>query len=268
VAAAQDVGRLLERRLDADLVAGAHQDVGQAVGGEQIHGRRRWDEHQIVHVEAERLALVLHEPDDAKLAVRDLDRLAERVLVAEQLADHGAAEHDVAAVRLDILLGEEAPLIDAHLADLVEARADPDDEGVAPAAQVADGAAAVDHAADTVERHAAVAQRQLVLARQLVDGADGRCAEALGLAPPRRHLQKVTAHAGEGLGQVLAGALAKRHQQDDAEHADDDAERGQHRPQLVGTQRIKRGKKQLEERHTTWIYPDDDIENAAQSRGG
>ena len=78
---------------------GLHDDLADApVAGERVLDRGQRRDHDVVLVGGAVRALRRGDADDLEVRAVDLDRLADRVLPAEQLADHGRADDRDAAV--------------------------------------------------------------------------------------------------------------------------------------------------------------------------
>ena len=74
-------------------------DLRQLVLVEEALGGRDRDVGPVVHVEAEDLALGLHDPDDEEPPAADADALAERVRLAEELVRELRPQHRLGAAR-------------------------------------------------------------------------------------------------------------------------------------------------------------------------
>ena len=93
----------------ASGAVGSYSDVDlhQALAVEHVQRAADRDEHGVVQVEAEHLALGFHHADDAVALAADAQARAERVLAAEQLLRHLGAEHRERARRARVVVRQE-----------------------------------------------------------------------------------------------------------------------------------------------------------------
>ena len=182
-------------------------------------------------------ALGLEHADDLAGDLLQPDGGTERIAVAEQRRLGGVAENAGGGARLQLRIGEFAPLDHRPVARIEEAVV-----GAGDAHGVVEVAVDRRHLGAGGRRHDAHA---LHLGGDRLDVTQ---AEALrrraGHVRPRpaaggAHHQQVRTELGNAAGDLRRGALAERHHDDDRGDADDDAEHGEERAQRIAHDRAR-----------------------------
>ena len=225
----------------------------------RLHRRDR-DDRQVVLVAEAGPALALHHADDAEVdpgpvADRELDALADRVGVAEQVVGDRRAEHDHARAPLDVLARDEVARGDVEVAHVLVLGGRAEDAACCSSARSAiswanwfsSGATAATAGARPGSASASASSKVSVGALPWPVRTP-----PCWVAPGRTKIRLVPCDWMLD-GDRRLGAAADRHQGDDRADADHDAEHRQRRAQLVGAERAQRDADRLEQVHAaTW----------------
>jgi hypothetical protein len=228
-------------------------DVDGAIGASEIaHEARDGHDHQIVLALPEGRALLREHADDLVGLLVDLDGLADRRLVGEELLLNVGPNHgdvasqidvfcgDVPAVAERVAVGDQEMFVRPHQREALNLRAPVTGRLAAVEHLEADG---IGLAAHQPLEFARLAEHDVAAVGELVfriAGVDGRI---LG------ELEDVAAEETEA---ALDGGLnhaQRRHHANDGKHADGHAQDRQAGTELVGPERIERHADDFSERH-------------------
>ncbi len=213
------------------------------------HGRGDGDHHLAVDVEEADVALALHDPDHPEGQPADLDRLEQRIGVAEHVAGDPVAQDHHHLLGIHVLAGQEAAGNDLIAVHAGEALVGADHRVLLVAAEALDGLAGEVHLGG---------HRGHAGAHPLVgEGIGVIHAERLHAAqhPPPALGQGgddgdgLAAHALETLADVALRALQDAHGGDHRGHPDDHPQGGQQAAQQVGPQATQGHHHDLEKEH-------------------
>ena len=205
---------------------------------EEPHDRRvRGDDDVVLVLPHRAAALGLEDADDAEREVLDPHGLADRVLALEEGVRHGRAEHATLAAARTSDSPKKTPRSTFH--ERMNGQSTPTPWTLRAPVQVArdDLGGRAGHRRHVGDRRALRADgRDVLLGDRGLPGEDARP----GL---RRHAredhEEVRAEGRDLRLDGGLGALAHADHRDDAGHADDDAERRQHRAHLVARDRLQ-----------------------------
>ena len=191
----------------------------------------------------------LEHADDLERDPADLKRLVDhRRRIAVEHLRHGGAEHHVALARVVVAGGEHPAVGHRVVLDLHVVRRGADDVHIAVLVAVLDLKRLL-HLGDDGLEQVRVAEQGLVV----VGAEDGAVGDAN--AAERRlaghDAEDVGAERGDAVVDRLLRAGAERHHGDDRADADDDAQHGEHRPERVGPDRLKRDRDGLAQQHVS-----------------
>ena len=216
------------------LALGAHLDAAHVTDTQELSLRRpQRHDHHVVEVAGPRgRPLLLEHAHHLERDVLDPDRLADRILVAEEFLGHGPADQGYLPVHEHVVVGEVGPRLDAPVHDVEVVRGGAG-EGRMPVL------VAVDHLGRAPDMG-----RDPDHSRHLrEDGPGVRLGERLDPCAPHTaaaagHRSGIDRHAVAAetlhlLGDPGLGALSDGHHGDHRADADDDAQHGQRGTKLV-----------------------------------
>ena len=207
--------------------------AGELVAEDLPLARGQGDQGGIVLITAiQTLALGREHADHQERAVLDAHGLADRVLLAEQVLDHGLPQHHDAGGRAHIVIGEAGARHDGPIAHVEDGRGrGPDHRG--PVVGAVDDLRIVRRDG----RHGGHL-RQFVDGLGIGGGQRGHSATAHADAArgggPGQHDEQIAPHRGDRLRHHRLRPLPHRQHQYHRPHADDHAEHGQRGAQTVG----------------------------------
>ncbi len=194
------------------------------------------DEHRVVEVEAEHLALRLHHADHAIALGADPHARTEGIVRAEQLLRGLGPQHDERARLAQVVGRQVLPARDPHAERLGEVRAGAvERDAPAPAGVLDLGVALHDRVGQLHVPRAP--ERERILDAQGAHRVDRAERHAAGGHAPGRDRDQVGAELRELGDDEAVQALADRREQDHGGDADRDAERRERGAQPVRTER-------------------------------
>ncbi len=196
------------------------------------HGLVRGDDEVVLVLALRRAALRLEDPVDLERDVLDANRLADRILVAEESRDDGLAEHADLRGGVVVLIGEELAGGEVPRAHERPVDLSPLDRRRPVLVPVDDLRHGPDGGRDVRDGRHLPADRVDVVLGKLRAGPEAG-ARARRRHAPGNHHEEVRPEGFQLVFRLHSRAFADTHDGHDASDPDDDAERREERPQLV-----------------------------------